>query len=204
MSRPFFAECDKAKQRALNEKGPSVGSENARGENERIAVLCVGNRLMLDDGLGPAVYDAVREDYDLPGSVDLYDLGCLTLDMLNAVRDYDLIITVDAVDGTDAAPGTVFRYAPDDMARRPAGAQSLHDLRLVDLFDAALLLDYQADGVCLGMQVENPSPAEVTVGLTPAVYDALPLLVETLLAELVRRGVEVRRKDGTLVTGERA
>lgn len=204
MSRPFFAECDKAKQRALNEKGPSVGSENARGENERIAVLCVGNRLMLDDGLGPAVYDAVREDYDLPDSVDLYDLGCLTLDMLNAVRDYDLIITVDAVDGTDAAPGTVFRYAPDDMARRPAGAQSLHDLRLVDLFDAALLLDYQADGVCLGMQVENPSPAEVTVGLTPAVYDALPLLVETLLAELVRRGVEVRRKDGTLVTGERA
>ena len=115
-----------------------------------------------------------------------------------------MIITVDAVDGTDAAPGTVFRYAPDDMARRPAGAQSLHDLRLVDLFDAALLLDYQADGVCLGMQVENPSPAEVTVGLTPAVYDALPLLVETLLAELVRRGVEVRRKDGTLVTGERA
>ena len=204
LSRPFFAECDKAKQRALNEKGPSVGSENARGENERIAVLCVGNRLMLDDGLGPAVYDAVREDYDLPDSVDLYDLGCLTLDMLNAVRDYDLIITVDAVDGTDAAPGTVFRYAPDDMARRPAGAQSLHDLRLVDLFDAALLLDYQADGVCLGMQVENPSPAEVTVGLTPAVYDALPLLVETLLAELVRRGVEVRRKDGTLVTGERA
>lgn len=181
-----------------------MGSENARGENERIAVLCVGNRLMLDDGLGPAVYDAVQEDYDLPDNVDLYDLGCLTLDMLNAVRDYDLIITVDAVDGTDAAPGTVFRYAPDDMARRPAGVQSLHDLRLVDLFDAALLLDYQADGVCLGMQVENPSPAEVAVGLTPAVYNALPLLVETLLAELVRRGVEVRRKDGTLVTGERA
>ena len=55
-----------------------MGSENARGENERIAVLCVGNRLMLDDGLGPAVYDAVQEDYDLPDNVDLYDLGCLT------------------------------------------------------------------------------------------------------------------------------
>lgn len=171
------------------------------GKDERIAVLCVGNRLMLDDGLGPAVYDAVREGYLLPASVDLYDLGCLTLDMLSAVRDYDLVITVDAVDGTDAAPGTVFRYAPDDMARRPAGAQSLHDLKLADLFDAALLLDYEAEGLCLGMQVENPSPAEVTVGLTPAVYAALPLLVETLLAELARRGVEVRRKDGTPVTG---
>ncbi len=174
---------------------PSAGSQ-------RIAVLCVGNRLMLDDGVGPAVYDAVRQDYVMPAGVDLYDLGCLTLDMINAVRDYDLVITVDAVDGTDAAPGTVFRYAPDDMARRPAGSQSLHDLKLADLFDAALLLDYRAEGVCLGMQVENPSPAEVTMGLTPAVYDALPLLVETLLAELVRRGVEVRRADGSLVTGE--
>ena len=161
---------------------------------ERIAVLCVGNRLMLDDGLGPAVYDAVREGYCLPPDVDLYDLGCLTLDMLNAVRDYDLIITVDAVDGTDAAPGTVFRYAPDDMARRSAGTQSLHDLRLVDLFDAALLLDYRAEGLCLGMQV--------AIGLTPAVHEALPLLVETLVAELVHRGVDVRRADGTPVVGQ--
>ncbi len=177
---------------------------NGSEQGERIAVLCVGNRLMLDDGLGPAVYDAVQEGYRLPENVDLYDLGCLTLDMLNAVRDYDLIITVDAVDGTDAAPGTVFRYAPDDMARRSAGTQSLHDLRLVDLFDAALLLDYKAEGLCLGMQVENPSPSEVTMGLTPAVYEALPLLVETLVAELVHRGVDVRRADGTLVTGEDA
>lgn len=177
-----------------------MGKGSNRGE--RIAVLCVGNRLMLDDGLGPAVYDAVREGYCLPPDVDLYDLGCLTLDMLNAVRDYDLIITVDAVDGTDAAPGTVFRYAPDDMARRSAGTQSLHDLRLVDLFDAALLLDYRAEGLCLGMQVENPYPSEVAIGLTPAVHEALPLLVETLVAELVHRGVDVRRADGTPVVGQ--
>ena len=38
------------------------------------------------------------------------------------------------------------------------------------------------------MQVENPSPAVVTVGLTPKVAAALPLLVETVAGELARLG----------------
>ena len=32
---------------------------------QRVAVLCVGNRLMLDDGVGPAVYDELTASYDL-------------------------------------------------------------------------------------------------------------------------------------------
>ena len=41
----------------------------------KIAVFCVGNRLMLDDGIGPAVYDELVEHYEIPEGVDLYDLG---------------------------------------------------------------------------------------------------------------------------------
>ena len=90
-------------------------------------------------------------------------MGCLSLNMIERVRQYDVIITVDAVDGTDADPGTVFRFEPDAMARHSGATASLHDLKLVDLFDAAALLGYEAEGLCLGMQAENPSPAVVTV-----------------------------------------
>ena len=38
-------------------------------------------------------------------------------------------------------------------------------------------------------------PVEVTVGLTPKVYEALPLLVETVVAELYKLGVELREKQ---------
>ena len=153
----------------------------------KIAVLCVGNKLMLDDGVGPAVYEELVEGYEIPGNVELYDIGCLS--MVFIVDACDFIITVDAVDGTGAEPGTVFRFQPDAMARHTGANASLHDLKLIDLFDAATLLGYSADGLCLGMQVENSSPAEVTIGLTPKVYEALPLIVETLIAE-------VKRKDG--------
>ncbi|MRX83283.1 hydrogenase maturation protease [Eggerthella sp. HF-4214] len=149
---------------------------------------------MLDDGVGPAVYEELLKRYEIPDNVELFDLGCLTLNMIERVREYDVIITVDAVDGTDAEPGTVFRFEPDAMARHSGANASLHDLKLVDLFDAATLLGYEAEGLCLGMQVENPSPAVVTVGLTPKVDAALPLLVETVAGELARLGSPLRAR----------
>ena len=164
------------------------------GAARRIAVFCVGNKLMLDDGVGPAVYEELLTRYDIPDNVELFDLGCLSLNMIERVREYDVIITVDAVDGTDADPGTVFRFEPDAMARHSGAKASLHDLKLVDLFDAAALLGYEAEGLCLGMQVENPSPAVVTVGLTPKVDAALPLLVETVAGELARLGSPLRAR----------
>ena len=164
------------------------------GAARRIAVFCVGNKLMLDDGVGPAVYEELLTRYDIPDNVELFDLGCLSLNMIERVREYDVIITVDAVDGTDADPGTVFRFEPDAMARHSGATASLHDLKLVDLFDAAALLSYEAEGLCLGMQVENPSPAVVTVGLTPKVDAALPLLVETVAGELARLGSPLRAR----------
>lgn len=155
---------------------------------------------MLDDGIGPAVYDYLTATYELPGEVDLFDVGCMSLDMIPHVNTYDFIITVDAVDGTDAEPGTVFRYQPHDIARLEGAMMSLHDLKLADLFDAAALMGYHAEGLCYGMQVQNLSPAEFMVGLTEPVAAKLDFLAESVVAELVRQGCVVKRRlDGSLV-----
>lgn len=179
------------------ESAPGVlgSGDPAPGDPSRTAaVFFVGNRLMMDDGVGPAAYDALREAYEVPDNVVLLDVGCMALDMIGYVERCDLILTVDAVDGTGDAPGTVYRFEPDAMARHAGPEASLHDLKLVDLFDAAALMGYEAEGYCLGMQVENPSPSEFYVGLTPACEAALPLLVETVAAELSRRGFSLARK----------
>ena len=161
---------------------------------DRIAVMCVGNRLMLDDGVGPAVFDEIMESYDVPDDVEVMDLGCLSLAMIDRVREFDVIITVDAVDESGQPAGTVLRYEPDAMARHVGITASLHDLKLIDLFDSASLLGYHAEGLCLGVQVENASPAQATVGLTAPVHDALPLLVDVLVGELARLGHPLPKK----------
>lgn len=161
---------------------------------ERIAVFCVGNKLMLDDGLGPVVFEELSRSYEFPSNVSVYDVGCMGLDMLDFVRDCDYIVTVDAVEGSDEPAGTVFEFDPDDMMRHHGASASLHELTLADLFDSAALLGYECEGKCFGMQVSNMSPEVVTVALTRPVYDAVPLLVEAVLADLHGRGVRIVSK----------
>ena len=160
--------------------------ESAMGKS--VAVFCVGNRLHQDDGIGPAVYDEVLERFVIPENVFFFDVGVLTMDMIRYVDICDAIVTVDAVENSGYPAGTIVRFTPDDLDRGPNYMMSLHDLKLVDLFDAAVMLGYEAEGVCLGMQVEQTEPQFLTSELSPAVEAAKPQLVETLAAEMARLG----------------
>ena len=162
---------------------------------KRAAVFFVGNKLMLDEGIGPAAYEEFCKQFIIPENVEVFDVGCMSLDMLKYVDECDFILSVDALDNTGKEAGSVFRFSPSDMARTQTARASLHDMKLADLFDSAALLGYEAHGVCVGMQVENMSPERCIIGLTPKVYDALPLLVETVAAELSRAGFPVARKS---------
>lgn len=155
---------------------------------KRIAVFFVGNRLHLDDGVGPAAYDDIIERFDVPENVEMFDLGVLTMDMINYIDTCDAVITVDAVEHSGEPVGTVLRGTPQDMASSQGANISIHDLRLIDLFDNAVLLGWDAEGICIGMQVANTEPKILTQDLTPAVKAALPLMVETVAAELARLG----------------
>jgi hydrogenase maturation protease len=199
--RPFEGGSAHVEASAGSESGAYCGSVArcesqafCEGDARQAAVFCVGNRLMMDDGIGPAAYDALQERYIIPPHVHLYDVGCMSLDMLPKVEAYDFILTVDAIDGIDDAPGTVYRFEPDAMARHSGPTSSLHDIKLIDLFDAASLLGYEAEGYCVGMRVENAFPSEYVIGLTPACEAALPLLLETIAAELHRHGFEIVKK----------
>ncbi|MDO4502910.1 MAG: hydrogenase maturation protease [Coriobacteriia bacterium] len=181
----------------MTERNDSFVPSSSKGAKGKALVVFVGNKLMLDDGIGPYAYEDLLEAYQMPDNVLLKEVGCMSLDLIPYVRDCDLVVTVDAVLGTGEPAGTVFEFSPEDMARNSGANASLHDLKLVDLFDAAMLLGYEAEGICLGMQAENIEPAEYVVGLTPQCADAMPLLVETIAATLHRHGYDVRRKDGS-------
>lgn len=176
-------------------------SQNVQTENvsrARAAVFFVGNLLMADDGIGHAAYEHFMRTFDVPAHVECFDVGCMTMSMVSYVRDCDFLLTVDAVEDSGLPAGTVFRYKPSDLARTGAIA-SLHDLTLAHLFDAAALLGYSARGMCVGMQVENAQPSEYVMGLSRSCANALPLLVETIAAELTHAGFPVKRVSNTPV-----
>ncbi len=87
--------------------------------SKRATIICVGNRFVESDSLGPRVYDFL-ERRALPGDVLLIDGGLLGLDLLRFVEGVRRVVFVDAVDGF-APPGrpVVLDHAAA-LAERPA------------------------------------------------------------------------------------
>ena len=89
-----------------------------RGEERRI--ICVGNRFVDRDDLGPKVYDYLARR-DMPQAVSLIDGGLMGLDLLRFVEGARRVVFVDALHGF-APPGRpVVLDGSAALGERPIG-----------------------------------------------------------------------------------
>ncbi len=164
---------------------------------KNVHVMCVGNILLMDEGVGPQIARTLLDMYEFPNNVEVADCATLGLSLVGIFKDRDLVICVDAVDGTGSAPGTVFTYRPEDMAARSA-MPSAHGFTLLDVIDAARMLGYDAEVRCVGIQVACMNPAEYHIGLSPEVQAAVEKAAQTVVSLLLAYGVRgiVDRAEG--------
>lgn len=158
------------------------------GSHPRVLVMGIGNVLMLDEGVGNRIATALERNYVLPSNVSTMDAGTMGLGMLHLFRDIDFILVADAIDGTGYPPGTVVRLSPEDFAPGQV-MHSLHDVRFVDVLSAARLIGMEPEADCIGVQIKNMSPAELTIGLSEEVEAAIPRAVAAVLFVLEERGI---------------
>ena len=148
----------------------------------RIVVLGLGNLMRTDDALGMLALERMRLDARVPASISLVDGGTLGLDLLYPLDGVTHLLALDAID-TGAAPGTLLRFAGDEIADLPI-AKSVHLLGFSDLIGALRLTGgVPAEIVVLGLQ---PEKIEWGTELTPTVQAALPGLIESAVAQMER------------------
>ncbi len=114
----------------------------------------VGNPLMRDDGIGPRVIEMLRSGYTFPDNVEVVDAGTMSFMILDLLRGVDHLIIIDAMQDTEYPPGTVLRMTPEEIAPNQV-AHSLHDLRLVDVLQAAELMGSTPQTIAFGVQIES-------------------------------------------------
>jgi hydrogenase maturation protease len=85
----------------------------------RTAVYGIGNILMGDDGVGPAVIRHLSS-LSLPPDVVIEDLGTPSLDLPAYLMGFDTVIFIDAV-AADAPPGTIRLYSREEIVAVPTG-----------------------------------------------------------------------------------
>lgn len=105
----------------------------------RTAIYGIGNILLGDDGVGPAVVRYLSSNYTLPPDTTLEDLGTPSLDLPAYLAGYDRVIFIDAV-ALDAPPGTVRVFSRDEITSVPPGIRvSPHE---PTINDALIVLDF--------------------------------------------------------------
>lgn len=152
----------------------------------------IGNPLMRDDGIGPRVIEMLLTGYEFPEHVELVDAGTMSYMILDLIRDVDRLVIVDAIKNTDLPPGTVLRLTPEEIAENQV-SHSMHDIRVVDILQAAELLNRAPATVAIGMQIETIE--EWVLELSPDVEAALPIACAAVLDELESYGVMAKPSD---------
>jgi hydrogenase maturation protease len=156
------------------------------------SVLGLGNVLMGDDGLGPAVTRAFEAEYDVHPDVEVVDLGTPGLDLLPWLADADRVILVDTVK-SDRAPGSVIVYDKADIMRHaPMQRIGPHDPGVKDALFALEFAGRAPREVVLIFNV--PETTEMSLELSSAVQAAIPTVLEHLVRALERAGFTLRRR----------
>jgi hydrogenase maturation protease len=155
-------------------------------------VLGLGNILLRDEGVGVRVVERLLAQYTFPEGVQAMDGGTLGLDLLPHLQDAGRLLVVDALQARQPA-GTLVRLVGKEVPMfLDASRVSPHQDGLHDLLAVAMLKGYlPAEVVLWGVQVGTLG---VGLELSSAVAAQIDMLVEKVIEELHRWGIDVGKK----------
>ena len=151
----------------------------------KTAVYGIGNILLGDDGIGPAVVNYLTSNAMLDHEITLEDLGTPSLDLPNYMTGFERIVFIDAV-AADAPPGTIRVFSREEIVATPPGIRiSPHE---PTINDALIVLDFAGVAprhvLLIGVV---PKTLDGGMTLSPDVAAAVPHAAAMVLAEIGKR-----------------
>ena len=146
-----------------------------------LLVLGIGNILMGDEGVGPAVVREV-ERHPLPSGVVCLVGGTGSFALLGPLQAAQRVILVDACnDG--AQTGTLRRLFPRFSSDYPPSLTA-HDIGLKDLLDALYVLGQPPQVTLFAISIRFPQPMRLE--LSPELGERVPGIAQDVMEEARR------------------
>ncbi|NCO65334.1 MAG: hypothetical protein COW32_10615 [Candidatus Aquicultor secundus] len=149
-------------------------------QKPKITVLGIGNTLMGDDGVGAAVVRDLSAEIDEP-NVTMIVGETAGMGLVKHFRDSDIVIVVDSI-ATEAEPGTIFRFNPDEAGVLNLRSNNIHGMGVAYLVTNARLTGANPEVIVFGVQVGDVRPRDSE--LTPPVATAARRVCQLVLDEL--------------------
>jgi len=150
---------------------------------ESILVVGVGNILLGDEGIGVHTIKELQK-LKLPDNVEILDMGVATFPLISYVAGRKKVIIVDAVKGGGEA-GDIYRLSLDELRECKERFFSVHEMGIADILD---ILELEYRGISGEVVIIGVEPGEIKwgIGLSPALSEKLPAIIECILREIYK------------------
>lgn len=150
-----------------------------------IAIFCVGNYYLSDDGFGIHLFKILR-DTSLPENVQIFEFGGTGFFQTDIILPYRKLIVADALKGL-GMPGEIFRF---DLLENPClpyckTMVSSHDFGIMELLDMVRTLrpeNLPKQAILFGAEADITDRYGTT--LSPRVDKALSGVKEMIIEEV--------------------
>jgi hydrogenase maturation protease len=155
--------------------------------NVKTLVLGLGNPILSDDGVGPAIARELESKID-PRVTTVAEASLGGLNLLDLLVGYDRVIIIDAIKTAGGRPGQIYRLDPAALTTtRYAG--SPHDVNLVTALELGKKIGLKMPQKIDIFAIEVSDTVNFREECTPAVAAAIPACVAMVLRELKGDGV---------------
>ena len=154
-------------------------------EATKTIILCVGNELMRDEGVGVHVARILMQ-HKLPVHVEVIEGGTDGFGLLNIITEADRLIIVDALKG-GSPPGTIYQFNIDEVPSTSAIFKtSIHQISILEVVHLSGLIGKTPVTTVIGIE-----PATISMGmeLSDTLKNKLPRIVELIMAQITENSV---------------
>jgi hydrogenase maturation protease len=141
-------------------------------------IVGMGNLIYRDEGIGVHVIEEMKK-MELPGHIELLDIGTSTMDLIAYLDGVKTLIVIDAMKA-GGAPGTIYKCKPEDLLPEEEGPISLHEIGLLETLNIAKKMCMEINTVVIGVE---PEIMDWGMELTDEVRNRIPTIIEAVLKE---------------------
>jgi hydrogenase maturation protease len=145
-------------------------------------VLGLGNPILSDDSVGPAVARELQKKLD-PAVATVEEASLGGLNLLDLMVGYERVIIIDAIKTEGGRPGQIYRLDPRAL-KNTRYAASPHDVNLMTALELGKKLGMAMPREIVIFAVEVEDTVNFREECTPAVAAAIPVGVEMVMREL--------------------
>ena len=149
-------------------------------EKRRVLLLGLGNEILTDDAVGLNIARAVRRRLGDWPDLEVVECEEMGLSLLDHIVGFQDLVLVDAVQTKKAAPGFLHEVGLGDLSILPS--MTPHFFGIGEALDLGRRLEMRVPGRVRIFAAEVEDPFTLGTKMTPALTQALPAMVERVIA----------------------